>query len=148
MLVGGYALAANGIARATEDIDLLLSIKSAADGRKLLHVLSQIPDSGITIDSDLGCIMPTGEKPDVIRLTADYVVDLMYDCCGKTYENMLPFLTCSTMNGVDVFHVNLDGLLELKQGIRSKDIADRTLIQRAIAMLNENERNSGTMEPA
>ena len=74
-LIGGYALAAHGLVRATEDIDLLVD-PSPENSRRWIMALSRLPD---------GAARELEREPDVLRLEA--LDEIGGDCslrCGVT----------------------------------------------------------------
>jgi hypothetical protein len=61
-----------------------------------------------------------------------FVVDLMFDACGESYESLLPYAVTLDFEGVPLHTVNLEGLLRTKQTTREKDRMDRLILERAL----------------
>lgn len=130
LLIGGYALFAHGYHRATTDIDLLVPANIAA-GRKIREALLLLPDQAAR-DIDPAWF----EEDDNIRVADVFVVDLMLNACGETYDSLQRYAEMLDLDGVPVRTVNLQGLLLTKQTKRDKDVADRIVLERALAVLN------------
>jgi hypothetical protein len=129
LLIGGYALFAHGYHRATTGIDLLVPANNAA-GRKIRDVLL-LPDQAAR-DIDPAWF----DEGDNIRVADVFVVDLMLNACGETYGSLQRYAETIDLDGIPVRTVNLQGLLLTKQTGRDKDIADRIVLERALAVLN------------
>ncbi len=130
LLIGGYALFAHGYHRATTDIDLLVPANQAAGG-KIRDALLLLPDQAAReIDP---AWFDEGEN---IRVADAFVVDIMLNACGETYESLQQYAETIDLDGIPVRTVNLQGLLLTKQTARDKDIADRIVLERALAVLN------------
>ena len=130
LLIGGYALFAHGYHRATTDIDLLVPANLAA-GRKIRDALLLLPDKAAR-DIDPAWF----EAGDNIRVADAFVVDLMLNACGETYDSLQRYAEVIDLDGIPVRTVNLQGLLLTKQTSRDKDVADRMVLERALAVLN------------
>ncbi len=129
LLIGGYALFAHGYHRATIDIDLLVPASREA-GAKVRDALMVLPD-GAARDIDPLWF----EEGDNIRVADAFVVDVMLNACGETYETLNRFVEMIDLDGLPVRTVNLEGLLKTKQTTREKDIVDRLVLERALEML-------------
>ena len=129
LLIGGYALFAHGYHRATTGIDLLVPANNAA-GRKIRDVLL-LPDQAAR-DIDPAWF----DEGDNIRVADVFVVDLMLNACVETYGSLQRYAETIDLDGIPVRTVNLQGLLLTKQTGRDKDIADRIVLERALAILN------------
>jgi len=130
LLIGGYALFAHGYHRATTDIDLLVPANLVA-GRKIREALLLLPDKAAR-DIDPAWF----EAGDNIRVADAFVVDLMLNACGETYDSLQRYAEVIDLDGIPVRTVNLQGLLLTKQTSRDKDVADRMVLERALAVLN------------
>lgn len=130
LLIGGYALFAHGYHRATTDIDLLVPANLVA-GRKIREALLLLPDKAAR-DIDPAWF----EAGDNIRVADAFVVDLMLNACGETYDSLQRYAEIIDLDGIPVRTVNLQGLLLTKQTSRDKDVADRMVLERALAVLN------------
>lgn len=129
LLIGGYALAAHGYLRATTDIDLLVPGTVQA-GRRTKDALMLLPDRAAKdIDPEWF------EEGGNIRVADAFVVDIMLDANGQTFDSLRRYAETIDLDGIPVCTVNLQGLLLTKQTMRDKDIADRIVIERALDVL-------------
>jgi hypothetical protein len=135
LLIGGYALFAHGYHRATTDIDVLVPATEEA-GRKVREALMVLPDQAAK-DIDPAWFSE-GEN---IRVADAFVVDIMLNACGETYETLKQYSETVDLDGLPIRTVNLEGLLRTKQTMRDKDIADRAVLERALKVLQEREKN-------
>lgn len=126
LLIGGYALNALGYQRATTDIDLLLP-RSAVVGASVIRALLVLPD-GVAKELDPAWF----EEGDTIRVADEFVVDLMFNACGETYESLLKHAVTIDLDGVLVKTLDLEGMLKTKQSQREKDRFDRLALERAL----------------
>lgn len=129
LLIGGYALAAHGYQRATTDIDLLVRA-TAESGQRVKDALMILPDRAA---KDLE--PEWFEEGDNIRVADTFVVDVMLNANGHTYDTLRQYAETIDLDGIPVNTVNLEGLLLTKQTMRDKDIADRAILERAIGVL-------------
>jgi predicted nucleotidyltransferase len=129
LLIGGYALFAHGYHRATTDIDVLVPARSDA-GERVKKALMVLPDKAAQdIDPEWF------EEGDNIRVADAFVVDIMFNACGETYESLSECAETVDLEGIPVRTINLDGLLRTKKTMREKDIADRIILERALEMI-------------
>ncbi|MBI5784569.1 MAG: hypothetical protein HZA64_03840, partial [Rhodocyclales bacterium] len=129
LLIGGYALFAHGYHRATTDIDVLVPATRQA-GKKVKDALMVLPDQAA---KDIDTVwFEEGEK---IRVADAFVVDIMLNACGETYETLSRFAETVDLDGLPIRTVNLEGLLRTKQTMRDKDVADRAVLERALDVL-------------
>lgn len=128
LLIGGYALFTHGYHRATTDIDVLVPATEAA-GKKVREALMVLPDQAAK-EIDPAWF----EEGENIRVADAYVVDIMLNACGETYETLKQFTETVDLEGIPVRTVSLEGLLLTKQTMREKDIADRIVLERALQM--------------
>lgn len=127
LLIGGYALYALGYQRGTVDIDIVLR-PTLEQGQRVKQALLLLPD-GVAKDIDPAWF-PEG---DTIRVADAFVVDLMFNACGESYESLQPHAVTVDFDGVPLRTVNLEGLLKTKQSSREKDHMDRMILERALA---------------
>ena len=127
LLIGGYALAAHGYQRATTNIDVVFPATIAA-GQRAKDALMVLPDQAAKD------IEPSWfEEGENIRVADAFVVDIMLNANGQTYETLRQYAQTVDLDGVPVRTINLEGLLLTKQTLRDKDVADRIVIERALA---------------
>ena len=135
-LIGGYALFAHGYHRATTDIDVLVPAHRDA-GERIKKALMVLPDQAAQdIDPDWF------NEGDNIRVADVFVVDIMFNACGETYESLTEFAETVDLDGIPVHTINLDGLLRTKQTMREKDVSDRMILERAIEVIRQNQERS------
>ncbi|MCC7259167.1 MAG: nucleotidyl transferase AbiEii/AbiGii toxin family protein [Gammaproteobacteria bacterium] len=132
-LVGGYAIAAHGFNRFSEDIDILVE-PSAANARRWIEALSRLPD---------GAAAELATEPDVfasdqrhaIRINDEFTVDVMPAVAGLSWQEMVPHIIELDIDGVMVRVLDLQGLLRTKQGVRPRDQMDAAVIRAALERL-------------
>lgn len=134
LLIGGYALFAHGYHRATTDIDLLVPATREA-GEKTKQALMVLPDQAAK-DIDPAWF----EEGENIRVADDFVVDIMLNACGETYETLAGYAEIIDLDGIPVHTINLEGLIRTKQTLRDKDVADRNVLERALAELRSMKK--------
>lgn len=134
LLIGGYALFAHGYYRATTDIDILV-LPTVEQGKKVKDALLVLPE-GVSKDIDPEWFT----EGDTIRVADEFVVDVMFNACGETFETLSKYAEVVDLDGIPVPTVSLDGLLLTKQSVRDKDVADRIILQRAIAEMAQSQR--------
>ena len=127
VLVGGQAVRLNGFVRATEDVDVLLK-QGRINGEKVIRALSFLPSSA---ELDLSWFEPLadGEVED-IRVADDLLVDLLFAANGQTYESLAKHIVQIHIESVEVWLLNIDGLLKTKTDYREKDILDKSGLTR------------------
>jgi hypothetical protein len=125
-LIGGYALALQGIVRLTEDIDILVE-PSVENARRWVRALSQLPDGAA---KELEGDDTLNEEPYAIRVNDEFTIDVMNSASGYSWADMLPFR--KRIEGIAV--VSLEGLLRMKARGRLKDQADAEEIRKALGI--------------
>jgi predicted nucleotidyltransferase len=131
LLIGGYALFAHGYHRATTDIDVLVPASREA-GIKIRSALMVLPDQAAK-----GIDPAWFEESENIRVADAFVVDIMVNTCGETYETLKQYAETVDLDGVPVRTINLEGLLRTKQTMREKDVSDRIILEQALATLEK-----------
>jgi len=134
LLIGGYALFAHGYHRATTDIDLLVPATREA-GEKTRQALMVLPDQAAK-EIDPAWF----EEGENIRVADEFVVDIMLNAGGETYETLNWFAEVIDLEGIPVRTINLEGLLRTKQTMREKDMGDRMILERALEALRDNAK--------
>ena len=130
-LIGGYALYALGYERGTVDIDIVIRA-TREQGDRVKRALLLLPDRAAK-DLDPAWFA----EGETIRVADAFVVDLMFNACGETYESLLPHAAVINFEGVPVHTLDLEGLLKTKQSAREKDKLDRLILERALAELKQ-----------
>lgn len=77
-----------------------------------------------------------------------FVVDIMLNANGQTYETLLPYIQVIEVDGIPVRTVSLEGLLLTKRTQRAKDQDDCRVIERALAALEAERRIQRPDTPA
>lgn len=131
LLIGGYALAAHGYLRATIDIDVLVPATAEA-GQRVKDALMVLPDQAA---KDLE--PQWFEEGENIRVADAFVVDVMLDANGQTFETLRQYAQTIDLDGVPVNTVNLEGLLLTKRTMRDQDQADCVVIERALEVFRK-----------
>jgi predicted nucleotidyltransferase len=137
LLIGGYALFAHGYHRATTDIDVLVPATQEA-GVKIKNALMVLPDQAAK-ELDPAWF----EEGENIRVADAFVVDIMLNACGETYETLRQYAETVDLDGLPIRTINLEGLLRTKQTIRDKDMADRIILERALETFRERAKDRG-----
>ena len=137
LLIGGYALAAHGYLRATTDIDVLVPATADA-GRRVKTALMALPDQAAKE------LEPHWfEEGDNIRVADAFVVDVMLNANGQTYDSLIRYAQTIDLEGIPVQTIGLEGLLLTKLTLRDKDRADRLIIERALEVLRAQGQGAG-----
>jgi len=136
LLIGGYALFAHGYHRATTDIDVLVPATHEA-GVKMREALMVLPDRAAK-DIDPAWF----EEGENIRVADAFIVDIMLNACGETYETLKKHAETIDLDGLPIRTVNLEGLLLTKRTVRDKDVADRIVLERAMQSFREQSKPS------
>lgn len=134
VLVGGYALAAHGYVRMTEDIDIAVS-PDAQNARRWVAALSRLPDGAA--GEMRGEDDPfQGDYLHAIRINDEFTVDVLPAVAGVSFTELEQHIEWLELDGVAIPVLDLHGLLATKQGPRPKDQSDATLLRQAIARLD------------
>lgn len=131
LLIGGYALFVHGYHRATTDIDVLVPA-TVESGARVKAALMVLPDQAAR---DLEPEWFT--EGDNIRVADAFLVDVMLNACGETYDTLKQYGVTVDLEGIPVRTVSLEGLLRTKQTVRDKDVADRHVLERALALFRK-----------
>ncbi len=123
-LIGGYALAFQGIVRLTEDIDILVE-PTPENARRWVAALAQLPDGAA---GELAGDETLHEEPYAIRINDEFTIDVMNSASGFSWEELAAYRT--RIEGVWV--ISLRGLRLMKQNGRLKDRADAEQIRKAL----------------
>lgn len=130
VLVGGYAIAAHGFNRFSEDIDILVD-PSAENSRRWILALARLPDAAAA-DLAAEADVFADDKRYAIRINDEFTIDVMPSIAGFTWEEMKPHITTTMIDDVVIRLLDLPGLLKTKQGVRPKDQMDAAVIAAAL----------------
>lgn len=132
-LVGGYAIAAHGFVRFSEDVDILVD-PSPENARKWIAALSELPDGAAReLVGEEDIFRQSG--PYAVRINDEFTVDVLPAACGHSWEELRPFIERREIDGRPIRVLSLEGLLLTKEGMRDRDRADAVVLRAAIAKL-------------
>ena len=129
-LIGGYALAAHGLVRFSEDIDLLVD-PSPDNTHRWIDALSKLPDGAAReLASDAALLDPA--RPYPVRINDEFTVDVMPAACGHSWQELSAYIEQIAVEGRPLKVLSLQGLLLTKEGMRDRDRADAAAIRSAL----------------
>lgn len=134
LLIGGYALHAHGYTRATTDIDILVP-SGRKTGAEIIRALLVLPDK-CAKDIDLAWF----EEKGTIRVADEVVIDIMFNACGHTYDDLKKYEETIVFDSVPIKTVNLEGLLLTKKSARDKYVPDRKILEKALKAIKAGEK--------
>ena len=137
VLVGGYALAAHGFVRMTQDVDIAVA-PDAENARRWIAALSELPDGAareLAGEEDPFA----GARPYAIRINDEFTVDVLPAAGGVPFGELEPHIVALTVQGETLRVLDLKGLLLTKRGLRPQDQADAALIGRALERTDDRE---------
>lgn len=134
-LIGGYAIAAHGYVRFSEDVDILVD-PSVENARKWIAALSELPD---------GAAAELADEPDVfdrvgpyaVRVNDEFTVDMLPSACGHSWSELAPYIETLAIDTRPVRVLGLRGLLLTKEGQRDKDRMDAKVLRAALEKLDQ-----------
>jgi hypothetical protein len=132
-LIGGYAIAAHGFVRLSEDIDILVDPSPENAGR-WIKALARLPD-GATRELFGEEDIFEREGPYAVRVNDEFTVDVMPSACGHAWAELERYIEKRDVRGMQIPVLGLEGLLLTKEGMRDKDRADAAVLRRAIDAL-------------
>jgi hypothetical protein len=132
-LIGGYAIAAHGYNRFSEDLDILVN-PSKENARRWISALAKLPD-GATKELLGQEDLFEREGPYAVRVNDEFTIDVLPSACGHPWDELKPYITEIVIDGVRVRVLGIEGLALTKQGMRDKDRADLQVLRDAIAKL-------------
>ena len=136
ILVGGYALAAHGYVRMTEDVDIAVD-PNPQNSARWIAALTKLPDGAAK--ELLGEQDPfDGDYLHAIRINDEFTIDLLPSVAGIGFDELQHHIAILEVEGEPIPVLNLHGLLATKQGIRPKDQADAAVLRRALEQGGED----------
>ncbi|TAK52863.1 MAG: hypothetical protein EPO25_12510 [Gammaproteobacteria bacterium] len=129
-LIGGYALAAHGFSRFTEDIDILVN-PSAENSRRWIMALAKLPDGAARELAAAPDVFAGGQRY-AIRINDEFTVDVLPAAADLDWEEARLYLTTCRIDDVTIHLLDLPGLLRSKRTSRPRDAADAELIEAAL----------------
>lgn len=124
VVVGGFAIRAAGLARATGDIDLLIATDLENEAR-VFKALESLPDQAVKE-------LKPGETSQylVVRVGDEIVVDLMRSACGIDYAEAAKDVVVREVDGVPIPFASPRLLWRMKRPThRAKDAADLVFLR-------------------
>jgi hypothetical protein len=142
VLIGGYALAFNGLVRQTGDIDIVVK-NLPENNRRWIAALCELPAGAAKeLVSEADDPFPRDtetengdSEPGVIRVADEFVVDVMPKACGLSFDDLKPFMHRVERDGSPINILDLNGLKATKQTTRARDIEDLRHIEAALSAL-------------
>lgn len=127
IVIGGFAIFEHGLARLTDDIDLLVDAKPENVAR-VKTALDCLPDRACReiLDTDVGEYV-------VVRVNDEVTVDLMASACGVTYDQATDLVDWREVRGVRIPFASARLLWKTKQTWREKDALDRAFLRKWFA---------------
>lgn len=133
-LIGGYSMFAHGFERTTSDIDILVP-NGRENGEKIKKALLVLPDkSAEALD------ITWFDEKDTIRLADEFVVDIMFNAAGATYETLKKYADTTQLGDIPVKTINIEGLLLTKDTYREKDFPDRLELTKALREIKKDNK--------
>lgn len=136
-LIGGYAIAAHGFVRLSEDIDILVDPSPENAGR-WIRALSRLPD-GATRELFGEEDLFEREGNYAIRVNDEFTVDVMPSACGHGWAELERYIEQISVGDVRLPVLGLEGLLLTKEGMRDKDRADAAVLRRTLDALRSQQ---------
>jgi hypothetical protein len=137
-LIGGYAIAAHGFVRLSEDVDILVD-PSPENTRRWIKALAQLPD-GATRELVGEDDIFEREGPYAVRVNDEFTIDVMPSACGHGWAELSRYVEERVVDDVRLPVLGLEGLLLTKEGMRDKDRMDAAVLRKALEALRARER--------
>jgi Nucleotidyl transferase AbiEii toxin, Type IV TA system len=129
-LIGGYAIAAHGYNRFSEDLDILVD-PSPENTERWIEALAKLPDAAAAeLRGQRDLFREIGNY--AIRINDEFTIDVMPAACGHDWQELAQYIVETVIDDVPVKLLSLRGLLLTKQGMRDRDRADAALLRKAI----------------
>ena len=128
LVVGGFAIKHAGLARNTQDIDLLVD-PSLENEARVFEALATLPD-GCVRELDAGDI----SRFIVVRVADEVLVDLMAKAGGIDYEEARHHVCVRELDGVEIPFASPELLWRMKRHThRAKDQGDLAFLRELFA---------------
>lgn len=82
------------------------------------------------------------EEGENIRVAGAFLVDIMLNACGETYDTLQEFAETIDLDGLPIRTIDLEGLLRTQQTMRERDVADRSSARRRQFLRAGHRRSS------
>ncbi|OGS27538.1 MAG: hypothetical protein A2297_03415 [Elusimicrobia bacterium RIFOXYB2_FULL_48_7] len=139
LLIGGFAVNAQGLNRTTNDIDFLIK-QNKEDGKRIVDALLVLPDKA-SKDIDLSWFDKGASDDSTIRVYDEIIVDLLFNACGQSYESLKKHEKIIYLDDVPVKTLDIEGLMLTKISYREQDKLD---LQALKFKLEEDIKNKRT----
>jgi hypothetical protein len=126
-VVGGFAVIHHGLARATNDIDLLID-PSPDNVERVRQALAILEDH-----ASLELRTTDIAEYNVVRVADEIVVDLIGAAAGVTLDELEGAIEHGEVDGVPIPYPTAAALLRTKQTVRDKDVGDRLFLESLLA---------------
>jgi len=137
-LIGGYAIAAHGFNRFSEDVDILVN-PTRENTERWIRALSRLPDGAAReLAADESFFERDAQY--ACRVNDEFTVDVMPSACGHPWSELAPYIELREIDGVPLRILGIEGLLLTKEGLRDRDRADRQVLELALDRLKESRR--------
>jgi hypothetical protein len=136
-LIGGYAIAAHGFNRFSEDVDILVN-PTRENTERWIRALSRLPDGAareLAGDADF----LDHDAQYACRVNDEFTVDVMPSACGRSWSELARYVEQVEIDGVAIRLLGIEGLLLTKEGLRDRDRADHQVLERALARLKSGD---------
>lgn len=130
ILIGGYALYAHGIHRATDDIDILVPAKKET-AQPIIEALMMLPGKTAS-ELEPEWFVEGG----IIRLADEFMVDLILDTCHQTYDSLKQYIEIIEVDEIPITTLKIEGLLLTKQSMNEKDVMDKRTLEIFLNRIN------------
>jgi len=127
-LIGGYALAAHGLVRMSEDVDVLVA-PDVENTKRWVSALSELPDHAAAELEGEEASLWEGEGPLAVRINDVITIDVMASACGHSWAELAPMIERKRVADRTIRVLTLEGLLLTKEGMRDKDRADARVLR-------------------
>lgn len=136
-LIGGYAIAAHGYNRFSEDVDILVN-PSPENSKRWIAALARLPDAASRELEGEADVFADGTG--TIRINDEYTIDVMPAACGRSWSELERYVEEIIVDEVPIKVLGLEGLLLTKEGKRDRDRADAQVLREALAALKARKR--------
>jgi hypothetical protein len=120
IVVGGIAVALNGIVRTTDDLDIIVDA-AQPNIERLLQTLSRVGEGHARELS----IADFNDEEGAVRVIEDFPIDIFVRMTGLRYVDLLPWRHLAVMGECEVPYLAAEGLIRLKErSFRKRDQDD------------------------
>lgn len=124
IVVGGFALFEYGLARLTEDLDLLVD-SDPHNVARIKDALKQLPDNAVAELEETDLI-----EHGVVRVNDEVTIDLLSLACGVNYSDAAALIEWREVGNIRIPFASPQLLWKTKQSPRQKDALDREFLRK------------------